>query len=436
MAEGRERMSNKRQLGLVSATALVVANMIGMGVFTTSGYTLGDLKSPWLVLAAWAVGGVIAAMGALCYAALARRIPESGGEYLFLSRTLHPAAGYVAGWISLLVGFSAPLAAVAYGFGEYAKTWYPGWDAQTVGAVLIILFAALHAADVKHGAWVQNATVILKIILILGFIGWGFAHLPEPRPYAPPKFPLGLFAVCLVWISFSYSGWNAVIYIGGEVKDGERILPRAMLLGTGIVTVLYLLLNAVFVFAAPMEQLQYQVAIGWVAARALGGDLWANFITALVSLALISSASSLLMVGPRVYAKMAEDGWLPRWLAAESGPPRRAIGLQAVLALFLLWHTEFQNLMNYIGFTLLLSTTATVLGLIRLRLREGAAVRVVGWPWLPFLYLGVVYAMALFNVQLRPTQSLYGLGTIFLGVVAWWLTARYRRRPPATRAVT
>jgi APA family basic amino acid/polyamine antiporter len=141
----------------------------------------------------------------------------------------------------------------------------------------------------------------------------------------------------------------------------------------------------------------------------------------------MSSVSSLLMVGPRVYAKMAEDGWLPGWLAAESGPPRRAIGVQAALALFLLWHTEFQNLMNYIGFTLLLSTTATVLGLIRLRLREGSALPVAGWPWLPFFYLLVVYAMALFNIANRPTQSLYGLATIFLGVAAWWLTARFRR---------
>lgn len=429
-------MNHKRPLGWVTATALVIANMIGTGVFTTSGYTLGDLKSPWLVLAAWAVGGGIAALGALCYAGLARRIPESGGEYLFLSRTLHPAAGYVAGWISLLVGFSAPLAAVAYGFGEYLKTWYPHSDAQTVGGVLILLFAALHAADVKHGAWVQNATVLLKIILILGFIGWGFSQLP-PAAAPPPAaasssaFPVGMFAVSLVWISFAYSGWNAVIYIGGEIRDGERTLPRAMLLGAGLVTVLYLLLNAVFVFSAPLEKLQYQVAIGRVAAQELGGDLWANIITALVALALMSSASSLLMVGPRVYAKMAEDGWLPRWLAAEgSGPPRRAIALQAALALFLLWRTEFQNLMNYIGFTLLLSTTATVLGLIRLRLQQGPAVQVAGWPWLPFLYLVVVYAMALFNVQLRPAQSLYGLATIFLGVAAWWLTARYRRPRP------
>lgn len=421
-------MDKKRQLGLVSATALVVANMIGTGVFTTSGYTLGDLKSPWLVLAAWAVGGGIAALGALCYAALARRLPESGGEYFFLSRTLHPAAGYVAGWISLLVGFSAPLAAVAYGFGEYTRTWYPGWDPLMVGSGLIILFAALHAADVKHGAWVQNATVILKIILILGFIGWGFSHLPQPERYEPPAFSPGMFAVCLVWISFSYSGWNAVIYIGGEVKDGERTLPRAMLLGTALVTVLYLLLNAVFVFSAPMAQLSYKVAIGREAAAALGGDLWANLITALVSLALISSVSSLLMVGPRVYAKMAEDGWLPRCLAVEAGPPRLAIGLQAALALVMLWSARFESLMNYIGFTLLLSTTATVLGLIRVRLQEGPQFRVMGWPWLPFAYLVVVYAMALFNVHLRPTQSLYGLATILLGVGAWWLTAHYRRR--------
>jgi len=422
-------MSDKRQLGLVSATALVVANMIGIGVFTTSGYTLGDLKSPWLVLLAWAVGGLVAAMGALCYAALARRIPESGGEYLFLSRTLHPAAGYVAGWISLLVGFSAPLAAVAFGFGEYFKTWYPEISPQMVGTVLIILFAALHAADVKHGAWVQNATVILKTILILGFAAWGFSRLPDAAASPPvaASFSPGLFAVSVVWISFSYSGWNAAVYVGGEIKDAERTLPRAMLLGTGLVALLYLLLNAVFVWSAPLEKLQYQVAIGREAAMALGGKLWADLLTALVSLALISSASSLLMAGPRVYAKMAEDGWLPRWLASAGGPPRRAIVLQTILALGMLWSAEFETLINYIGFTLLLSTSAVVLGLIRTRLAEGPRMRVTGWPWLPFLYLVMVYAMALFNVQLRPTQSIFGLGTILLGVVAWWLTARARQ---------
>src|SRR6188768_2751644 len=170
-------MNAPRQLGLATATALVVANMIGTGVFTTSGFLLADLRSPWIVLAAWAVVGVIAALGALNYGALARRIPESGGGYLFLSRTLHPAAGYLAGWVSLLVGFSAPLAAAAFAFGEYARPWLQGWSPRASGTMLLIAFSLVHAAHVRRGAWVQNVAVVLKVVLILIFIGVAFPRL-------------------------------------------------------------------------------------------------------------------------------------------------------------------------------------------------------------------------------------------------------------------
>src|SRR5262245_24633225 len=145
--------------------------MIGTGVFTTSGFLLADLRSPWAVLAAWMVGGIVAMLGALNYGALARRIPESGGEYLFLSRTLHPVAGYLAGWVSLLVGFSAPLAAAAFAFGEYARPWLPGWPPRASGTMLLIAFALVHAAHVQRGAWVQNVAVLLKVVLILAFVG-------------------------------------------------------------------------------------------------------------------------------------------------------------------------------------------------------------------------------------------------------------------------
>src|SRR5437867_6804848 len=169
--QGADFVSTERQLGLTSATALVIANMIGTGVFTTSGLLLEELKSPGRVLVTWGLGGVLAALGALSYGALARRIPESGGEYLFLSRTLHPAMGYIAGWISLLVGFSAPLAAVAFAFGEYIKPWLPGWPASLSGSVLLVVFAAVHALHVQRGAWVQSAAVLVKLLLIVFFVG-------------------------------------------------------------------------------------------------------------------------------------------------------------------------------------------------------------------------------------------------------------------------
>jgi APA family basic amino acid/polyamine antiporter len=412
-------VNTQRQLGLATATALVVANMIGTGVFTTSGFLLADLKSPWIVLAAWVVGGVIAMLGALSYGALARRIPESGGEYIFLSRTLHPAAGYLAGWVSLLVGFSAPLAAVAFAFDAYAKPWLGDWPPKISGSVLLILFSLLHAADVRRGAWLQNVAVGVKIILIVLFVGFAFFHLPASDENVATDFSLPTFGVSLVWISFSYSGWNAAIYIGGEVRDAERNLPRALLLGTGLVMLLYLALNAAFVFSAPVDALAGKLEIGLIAAEHLGGPMLANGVGVLVALALVSSVSSMVMAGPRVYSRMATDGYLPRWLRTEVGPPRAAIYFQCGLALLLLWTATFEGLLTYIGFTLGLSTAATVVGLVRLRLREGASLRVPGWPWVPALFLLSVLGVTSFSIARRPVESLLGLATISIGWVAW-----------------
>jgi len=409
----------------VSAASLVVASMIGTGVFTTSGFLLAELHSPWLVLAAWAVGGAIATLGALSYGALARRIPESGGEYLFLSRTLHPATGYLAGWISLLIGFSAPLAAAAFAFGEYSKGWLTAWPPRVSGTLLVIAFSLLHATHVRRGAWVQNAAVLLKVVLIVAFAGYGLSRLPSPTDTTSAAFSPATFGVSLVWISFSYSGWNAAAYIGGEVRDPERNLPRALLLGTALVTILYLALNTVFVFAAPPEALAGKLEIGRIAGEHLGGAALAHAVAAFVALTLVSSVSAMVMAGPRVYARMAADGFLPRWLRAADGPPRAAVFLQGSLALVMLWSAAYEGLLTYIGFTLGLCTAATVLGLVRLRRREGERLPVPGWPWIPMLFLISAVGTTAFSISRRPIESLLGMCTIGLG----WLGWRFRPCP-------
>ena len=411
-------------LGLTSATALVVASMIGSGVFSTSGFLLADLGSPWFVLAAWAVGGVQAALGALCYGSLARRIPESGGEYCFLSRTLHPAAGYVAGWISLLVGFSAPLAASAFAFGKYAQPWLGGVSPALSGTMVILLCAGVHAIEVRRGAQAQNWTVFINVALILIFVGLAFVHMKPYAPEAHPDFSLSTFAVSLIWVSFSYSGWNAAVYIGGEVREPERNLPKALLLGTTIVAALYLALNTVFVFAAPLADLSGQLEVGRIAARAIGGSALEESVAVVISLVLISSASSMVMAGPRVCAKMAADGYLPAWLTAPKGPPRIAIFLQAALATLMLWTSSFEALLTYIGFTLGISTAATVVALLVLRHREGDALRVPGFPVVPWLFLAGVIAMTVFTVVQKPVDSLVGFGTILAGLIAWLFNRR------------
>ena len=422
-------MPPQRQLGLVSATALVVASMVGSGVFTTSGILLADLHSPSLVLAAWLAGGVIAVLGALCYGALARRFPESGGEYIFLARTLHPAAGYLAGWVSLLVGFSAPVAAVALAFGEYLKDWLPFSTPRLTGSCLMAAFAAVHAIHVRRGAWVQNFAVLIKLLLMAVLLGFACARLKPASQPQVEHLPIAAFAVSLVRISFSYSGWNAAIYVAGEIRDPDRNLPRAMAVGAGLVTLLYLALNIVFVYAGPAEKLAGKIEVARIAAESLGGASVANLVTALITLALATSASSMLMAGPRVYARMADDGYLPAWLRyPRQGPPRAAILFQTILALAMLWSVTFAALLTYIGFTLGLSTAAAVGGLIRLRLREGPSISVPGWPWAPRVFFAAVIAITGFTIARQPVESALGLITIAIGLAAWRFAPGTRRR--------
>jgi APA family basic amino acid/polyamine antiporter len=421
-------MPPQRQLGLLSAAALVVASMFGSGVFTTSGFLLADLHTSGLVLAVWLCGGILAMLGAICYGALARQFPESGGEYLFLTRTLHPAAGYFAGWISLLVGFSAPLAAVALAFGEYTKTWLPeGMPPELTGSCLVAVFTAAHSLHVQRGAWVQNAAVLVKLLLVVVLVAWASAHLRHIDSAPAKDLSAGSFAVALVWVSFSYSGWNAAVYIGSEVRAPGRNLPRAMVLGAGLVVIIYLILNAMFVFAAPVDQLAGKLEIGRTAAMALGGRTLADFATVLIGVALATSASSMIMAGPRVYARMADDGCLPRWFSFPAhGAPHHSILLQSILALVMLWTATFQSLLTYIGFTLGLCTAATVAGLIRLRLRLGQQLRVAGWPMVPAVFLASAVVTSAFTVARKPAESAVGLGTLLLGGLIWFFKSGKR----------
>jgi basic amino acid/polyamine antiporter, APA family len=294
---------------------------------------------------------------------------------------------------------------------------------------LLVAFCALHALHVTGGAWVQNFTVILKVALIVLFVSLGFSRLAAPVTAVVSDFSPGAFAVSLVWISFSYSGWNAAVYLGGEIRDPQRNLPRSLLLGTVLVTLLYLALNALFLFSTAPSELSGKLEIGRIAAHALGGPAWANAITGLIALALATSVSSMMMAGPRVYARMAGDGCLPRWLATQSGPPLPAVLFQCVVALAMLWSATYDRLLTYIGFTLSLSTAATVVGLIVLRRREGPQLAVPGWPWVPRLFLLAALWMASCSVARRPLESLVGFATFGLGWAAW----RTKRRSANSR---
>lgn len=421
--------ADHRQIGLAGAVFLVVANMLGAGIFTSTGFQLAGLPSRPLAMLAWFTGGLIALLGATCYGALARRIPESGGEYLFLSRTIHPAAGYVSGWLSLLVGFSAPIAAAAFALGEYTRGWFPeSMNPRWTGTAAITGLALVHSISVRRAVWLQNAVVAGKILLILAFVVVAGVHLEPTESRLAGEPTLGGFAVSLVWISFAYSGWNAAVYVGGEVIDPARSLPRAMLLGTLVVMALYLALNAVFLFATPAGDIAGQLDVARIAARHLAGPGFAEFTSGLIALALLTSISAMLMAGPRVYARMAADGYLPRWLDSPRPPATHAVLLQLAVALVMLWVPDFPDLAKYIGFTLGIGTALTVVGLMRLKRLEPDDVTVPGWPWVPLLFLLSVAGVTVFAIVREPRASMAGLLTMALGLLAWWLHQWPKRR--------
>ena len=422
----------KRGIGLPSAVCLVVANMIGVGVFTTSGFALADLHTPEYVLLSWAVGGVIAVLGAISYGALAARISESGGEYLFLTRTIHPVVGFLAGWVSLLAGFTAPIAAAAWGLQAYLGV--AGED-PWLGTVAILIAGVLHGVWRAPGLVTQNVLVALKLLLMAGIIVFGWLHLPSAATAVVETKPLPgitVFAVSLVWVSFSYSGWNAAVYIAGEVRDPQRGLPRSLLYGTLTVMAFYLALNAVFVYAAPTAQLAGRQDIGAVAALALGGESCAWLVRAVIAIALFTSVSAMVMAGPRVYAKMADDGVFPRIFSTKSTTPATAVWLQVSLALVVLWIATLRDLLGYIGYTLSLSTAVTIVGLFVLRRREGAlAVPISGYPWVPGLFVIATVFIGVQSMLLLPWNTLFGVLTPLSGLLVYFVMKRWQ---PAAHA--
>lgn len=443
--------TTKAPFGLTSATALVVANMIGAGVFTTSGFSFADLQNREYVMWAWVVGGVIATCGAVSYGLLAKRLTESGGEYLFLSRLLHPSIGFIAGWVSLLAGFTGAIAFAATAFETYAipdeirPDWLPN---GAVACATIIMFGILHASILRSGLVAQNLVVAAKLLLLVGFLFYAAAVFPDRwhgwhSNTEPVDFSVFTFASTLVWISLSFSGFNAAVYVTGEVERPEINVPRGLVLGTLIVTGFYLALNFVFLYAAEPESIRGAPDVAAVAASVLGGKGLAWLVRAIVCLALLSSVSSMVIAGPRVYAKMADDGLFPHlFRMSRRGNihvPARAIGLQVALAVVVVWVSTLRSLLDYLGFTLSVSAALTASCLFwsigaggsenessggNIVGPRGTRPRVWQWPCVG-LYIVATLILAVLSAIARP-QQLTGFGlTVISGLILytlyrWW----------------
>jgi len=429
----------KRPVTLFSAVIIVIANMIGIGVFTTLGFQVASLHSPFAVLMLWVLGAVGAFCGALCYGELGSMMPRSGGEYTYLSQIYHPAIGFLSGWVSMVAGFAAPIALAAIALGEYAGAILPGLDKTVIAVSVIVILSLVHLANVRFGCHFQNLFTGGKILLIIAFIVLGFSVTnPQDITLAPSQSDLGSvfsppFAISLVYVFYAYSGWNSASYVAGEILRPERNLPIALFWGAAFVALCYCLINYVFLYTVPMSELAGQIDVGYLSAKSIFGQRGAAMMTVLICLALISSLSSLIMVGPRVTQTMSEDMKRLRFLAARnaSGAPVFAIILQAGVAIFLTLTATFNAVLTYVGFTLALFASLTVLGVFILRRRHPHLKRPFktwGYPVTPAIFLLLYGWMICYLIIERPLPSLWGLLTVASGLLLHKLLGTTRTR--------
>jgi len=433
-----------RRLGFGTATSVIVANMIGTGIFTTTGLLLAQLESGWMVMLCWAVGGLVALSGALSYAELATMMPRAGGEYVYLSETYGPWAGFLTGWTSFFVGFSAPIAATGVAVSLYltaAGVLPDSWLAQkTIALGVMALFSAVHYVGLRAGAHVQNALTALKLLLLGGLLAVGFAFgngswsfLEAGSVFWSPGNVSGL-GVAMLLVMFAYSGWNASAYLAEEVRDPARTLPRSLLAGTLTVMVLYLLVNLLFFYAAPVPALSGQEAVGEVAAKGLFGEGAARWLGLMIAVALLSSLSAYILIGPRVYFGMARDALFFRFAAQvhpRFGTPSASIVAQGICAGVMILTGTFEQLLVYIGFALGIFPWMTVASVLVLRRRQPdreRPYRVWGYPLLPLFYLAVSTTIMVFAFVGRPWPSSIAILTVLAGIPFYYAAVANRRR--------
>lgn len=427
----------KRSLGLFPSTNIVIANMIGAGIFTTSGLIMSSLDNPLLMLALWVVGGIIALCGALAYGVLGAAMPYAGAEYAFLSRLYHPLCGFLSGWTSLVVGFSAPIAAAAIGFSEYFVRAFPEFLHMVDTAILkkalaisvIVLFTGIHMRGLEFGTRIQNVLTGLKVMLIACLILGGLllgsgslTHFAEGRAFSCSFNGLKTAGLSLMWIMFAYSGWNASTYIGSEILNPEKRLPQSLFLGTAVVAILYICINIVFVYGVPPQEMKGVIAIGGLAMGKLFGPSAGIVFSLLISFALFSSLSAFIILGPRVYYSMAKEGFFFAAFARvhpKYGVPSRAIALQGILSTIMVLSGTFDQILTVMGFGLGIFPLFAVAGVFRLRSLGFTMTPVMGYPWAPLIYLASGVCILLLAFFQRPTESLIAIAGVLTGIPAY-----------------
>jgi len=426
----------------LTVTAVVIANMVGTGVFTSLGFQLLDIRSGFVLLMLWAVGGITALCGAMTYAELGAALPRSGGEYNFLTRIYHPAAGFVSGWVSATIGFAGPTALAAMTFAAYALTVMPGeqaaWIEKLLAVILLVTLTLVHATNRRNSGSVQVVFTILKVGIIIGFClaATFFVDTAQPVNFLPVAGDGALltssaFAVSLIYVSFAYTGWNAATYLSGELENPQTTLPWILVTGTTTVMILYVSLNFTFLYTAPMDSMVGQVEVGYIAAETAFGELGGRFTGIVLALLLISTVSAMTIAGPRVIQAIGDDFPSLKILGRKNqhGVPATAIYMQSGMALLFILSSTFESILVFAGFTLALNSFATVLGIFVLRWRQPdlpRPYRTFLYPLPPLIYLTLTGWTLWFVVISRPIEGLFGLGIISTGLAFYFFTTRKR----------
>lgn len=426
-------MNAQRKVGWAACAALVVANMVGTGIFTSLGLQLAQIPSRPAILLLWVLGGLLSLCGSLCYAELSAALPRSGGEYNFLGKIYHPAVGLMAGLVSVFAGFAAPVALAAMAFASYLHGILPSADLRVSSVAVVVAVTLVHLRNLRASSVFQISFTVLKISLVIFLSVALFAAPAATGVPAHPWSALVLsspFAVSLVYTLYAYSGWNAASYILGEVNAPDRVVPRALIAGTLLVTVLYLALNAAFLHAAPIASMSGQINVAQVATGAVFGAHGGKIVAAIISLGLISAISAMVWAGPRVAMVMGEDyprifGWLKTRSAA--GIPVKAVLTQSALSVILLLTSTFENVLVYAQFALLACSFLAVLGVMVLRRRDPELprpFRVPLYPLTPLLFLAISGFAMVYTASIRPIETALGLLTLLAGLLVYLLAGR------------
>lgn len=425
-------MTAPRSVGLATCVALVVANMVGTGIFTSLGFQVAAIPSGPAIMALWTLGGILAFCGALCYAELSAAFPRSGGEYHFLGRIYHPSLGFMSGMVSIVVGFAAPAALSAMAFGSYLQGIFPALSPVAASAAVVVIITLVHLRSLRVSSVFQVCFTALKIALVLFLIVALFAAPAAPATPAAPWSSYLLtapFAVSLMFTLYAYSGWNAATYILGEVRTPDRVIPVALAAGTALVMVLYLGLNAAFLHVAPAGALAGQLNVAQVAAESVFGTNGGRMVAGVIALGLISAISAMVWAGPRVAMVIGEDypralGWLK--VRTASGIPAAAVAAQSVLTLVLLLTSTFEQVLVYTQFALLACSFLAVLGVIVYRFTQPdlpRPFRVPLYPLTPLLFLAISAFAMVYTATVKPVEALCGALTLVAGLGIYRLVA-------------